>query len=190
MLRSMKPDPAAPADQLNLLRQQLILAQVRIMELEDGRDELGPKLAEAEKLLAAAQTLADAQLDESAHLTKVLSGLQAQYDHQHHLQHVANEALNGARGQLQDATIRLAAAEQRGSQWQKEIVELVAQATQLNQTLSRLGLELAEAITQAATRLERINQLDGEVRALKASRSWRWTAWLRSIEGMAGGRKS
>ena len=42
----MKSDP--PADPILLLRQQLILAQVRLMELEDIRDELTPQLAEAE----------------------------------------------------------------------------------------------------------------------------------------------
>src|SRR5687768_15134005 len=104
----MKPDPAAPADQTALLRQQLILAQVRIMELEDTRDELGPQLAGAEKLLAAAQTLADAKLAESAHLATVLAGVQAQCDHLRHVQHVTNEALNEARRQLETLTGRAA----------------------------------------------------------------------------------
>jgi chromosome segregation ATPase len=185
----MKPDPAAPADQLNLLRQQLILAQVRIMELEDVRDELGPKLTGVENLLAAAQTLADAKLAESAHLTKVLADLQAQCGHLRHVQHVTNTALEAARGQLADVTTRLAAAEQRGQQWQKEIIDLAAQAGQLNQTLGKLSLELAETATLATTRLERINQLDAEVRSMKASRSWRWTAWLRSLERSPGGSK-
>ena len=36
----MTPDPAEPADLVQKLRQQMILAQVRIMELEDERDEL------------------------------------------------------------------------------------------------------------------------------------------------------
>ncbi|MBP7481691.1 MAG: hypothetical protein KA788_04075, partial [Lacunisphaera sp.] len=60
----MKSDP--PADPILLLRQQLILAQVRLMELEDIRDELTPQLAEAEQLLVAAQTLADQKSDEAA----------------------------------------------------------------------------------------------------------------------------
>src|SRR5207244_4113651 len=55
---SMKSDPPAPTDLLALLRQQLLLAQVRLMELEDERDELAPRLAEADALLAAAQSLA------------------------------------------------------------------------------------------------------------------------------------
>jgi len=69
----MKPDSQEPANLLNLLRQQLILAQVRIMELEDERDGLTPRLAELTRLLAAAQSLADRKLDEAAHLEKVLA---------------------------------------------------------------------------------------------------------------------
>jgi chromosome segregation ATPase len=185
----MKSDPAVPADQTALLRQQLILAQVRIMELEDARDELGPQLAGTEKLLAAAQTLADAKLAESAHLTTVLAGLQGQCDHLRHVQHVTNEALTAARRELEAVTARAAAAEQRGQQLQKELVDLAAEAGRLHTTLDRLGLELAEATTLAASRLERINQLDTEVRAMKASRSWRWTAWLRSLERALGSDK-
>jgi hypothetical protein len=62
----MKNDPAEPADLVQKLRQQMILAQVRIMELEDERDELAPRAAELEKLLGAAQELADRKIDEAA----------------------------------------------------------------------------------------------------------------------------
>lgn len=182
----MKPDPAAPVEQMNLLRQQLILAQVRIMELEDAHDELQPKLAASEKLLQAAQALADAKLDEAAHLEQVRAGLQVQYDHMRHMQHVTHEALEAARAELAQVSGRLAAADQRGQQLQKELVDLAAEAIRLNQSLDRLGVELAAATTLAATRLDRINQLDGEVRGMKASRSWRWTSWLRSLERTFG----
>lgn len=182
----MKPDPAAPVEQLHLLRQQLILAQVRIMELEDARDELQPKLAALEQLLQAAQALADAKLDEAAHLEKIRADLQGQYDHMRHLQHVANETLEATRAELAQASGRLAAAEQRAQQLQKELVDLAAEAARLQQSIDRLGVELAEATTLAATRLDRINQLDGEVRGMKASRSWRWTRWLRSLERTFG----
>jgi chromosome segregation ATPase len=185
----MKPDPAAPADQLNLLRQQLILAQVRIMELEDTRDELDPKLKETAFLLATAQALADTTLEESAHLTRVLADLQAQFEHQRHLTHQAHEALQRTRSQLDEAGVRLAATDQRCSQLQTDLGDLAAQATRLNQNLDRLGLELAAATTLAGARLERVNQVDAELQAMKASRSWRWMAWLRSIERATGGRK-
>jgi predicted nucleic acid-binding Zn-ribbon protein len=184
----MKPDPAAPADQLNLLRQQLILAQVRIMELEDTRDELSPKLVETEKLLAAAQTLTDRKIDEAGHLAKVLADLQAQSDHLRHMQHVTNEALNASRAE----TAAIAAREKT---LLSEIENLQILTRQLAESgrqqlgqISSLQTELAAARAESAGRLERIGQLDAEQRAMKSSRSWRWTAWLRSLERTFGGR--
>lgn len=185
----MKPDPAAPADQLNLLRQQLILAQVRIMELEDTRDEMAPKLAELEKLLTAAQALADQKLEAAAHLEKVRSDLQAQFEHMRHMQHVTNEALTAARGEV-------AALAARETNWLGEIEQLQTlahlQAEGSRQQLDRISALTAEfrtTETESATRLERINQLDAEQRAMKGSRSWRWTTWLRSLERTGGGPK-
>jgi hypothetical protein len=55
----MTPAPSETAELIIRLRQQLILAQVRIMELEDEHDRLAPRLAEIEGLLAAAQRLAE-----------------------------------------------------------------------------------------------------------------------------------
>jgi len=185
----MKPDPAEPADQLNLLRQQLILAQVRIMELEDGRDELLPRLAGLEKLLASAQRVADQKLEEAAHLAGVLSDLQAQFEHQRHLQHVTNEALIASRAE----TAVLAA--QRPALL-AEVESLQVLARQLSeasrQQLERISTQeslLVRTLAESAARQERLTQLDAERRALKSSRSWRWTAWLRSLERTFGGRK-
>src|SRR6187549_879288 len=93
----MKSDPQAPSDLLALLRQQLLLAQARIMELEDERDELAPRLAETSTLLAAAQTLAEQQSDAAGHAEKVRVALQAEFDHLRHVQHLTNEALNTER---------------------------------------------------------------------------------------------
>jgi|CXWL01.1.fsa_nt_gi chromosome segregation ATPase len=184
----MKPAAPDPAELLHRVRQQLILAQVRIMELEDVRDELAPRLAEVEQLLTAAQSLADQKVDESAHLAKVQSDLQAQVAHLRHMQHVTHEALNDARTQLAGTADRLAAAEQRGGQLQKEIIALADQAGQLTGTISQLSLEVVEAHATAATRLARLKELEAEIRAMKASRSWRWTRWLRSMERGPGGR--
>ncbi len=178
----MKTDPVEPADLLTLLRQQLILAQVRIMELEDVRDELSPKLADVEKLLAAAQNLADQKSEEAAHLAKTLSDLQAQYDHLRHMQHVTNEALNDTRRQLAEITSHLTAAQQRGTLLQREGVALADQASRLTADLKKVSRELDEENSIATARLIRINELDAEIRALKSSRSWRWTEWLRSVE--------
>lgn len=184
----MKPDSAAPADPLNLLRQQLILAQVRIMELEDARDELAPRLAGLQQQLGAAQTLADAKFDEAAHLTKTLADLQAQYDHLRHMQHVTTEALAAARS---EATA-LAGREQNLLAEVENLQTLIHQqaATSREQLAKIAALEagLGAAQAEAASRLQRINQLDAEQRALKASRSWRWTAWLRSLERTFGGK--
>jgi len=185
----MKPDPAVPADQLNLLRQQLILAQVRIMELEDTRDELAPKLNETEKLLTAAQTIADRKLEEAAHLEKVRSDLQAQFEHMRHMQHVTNEALTATRGEA-------AALATREQSLLSEVENLQVltrqQAEGSRQQLDRISALVAELRTtqaESATRLERLTHLDAEQRGLKGSRSWRWTAWLRSLERAWGGRK-
>lgn len=186
----MKTDPVEPADLLNLLRQQLILAQVRIMELEDVRDELSPKLAASDQLLAGAQSLADQKSEESAHLAKTLSDLQAQYDHLRHMQHITNEALNDTRRQLSDITGQLSATQQRSTQLQREIATLNDQIGQLTAKLKKVSRELDEENSIATTRLIRINELDAEIRALKSSRSWRWTRWLRSLERYFAGKKS
>ena len=165
----MKPAPPETAELLHRVRQQLILAQVRIMELEDARDELAARLADTEKLLTAAQTLADQKADEAGHLAKVHSGLQAQYDHLRHLHHVTNEALNDTRQQLAGTA---------------------GQAVTLTKNISQLSLDLAEANSNATARLARLSELDDEVRVMKASRSWHWTSWLRSLERTFGGGKS
>lgn len=178
----MKTDPVEPADLLNLLRQQLILAQVRIMELDDLRDELADKLTDTEALLTAAQKLADSKSEEAGHLANTLSGLQAQYEHLRHMQHVTNEALNETRRQLAEITAQLADVRLQGEQQRKEIAGLSEQAGQLNASLQQVNRALAEETATAAARLLRINTLDSELRTMRASRSWRWTRWLRALE--------
>ena len=144
----MKPDPAAPADQLNLLRQQLILAQVRIMELEDTRDSLSPRLEEMAQLLQQAQALADRKTDEAAHLEDVLVETRLQVEQLQALQHhLAQEA--AAHG--------------------KAMTEAMAALAARTETINRLQNEL--------------NNLRSELNHLHSSRSWRWTAWLRSLGG-------
>ena len=152
------------------------------MELEDLRDELAPKLADTETLLASAQTLADKKSEEAAHLAKTLSELQAQYDHLRHMQHITNEALNDTRRQLGETNSQLTAAQQRSGQRQRDVVALTDQAAQLTANLKRTQRELDEENSIATTRLIRNNELEADLRSLKASRSWRWTSWLRSLE--------
>lgn len=55
--------------------------------------------------------------------------------------------------------------------------------------LAELEQRLAAALSESSTRLARINELDAEQRAMKGSRCWRWTAWLRSIERALGHRE-
>lgn len=171
----MNAVPPEPADLVQRLRQQMILAQVRIMELEDERDELAPRVAELGNLLAAAQKLADQKLDEAAHLEKVRADLQAQYEHMRHMQHVTNEALNATRAQLAAAQQALAEAESRSTAREAALAALRAQLAQGATDLQAARAELQSLAT-------RITQLDAELRALKQSRSWRWTSWLRALE--------
>jgi len=137
----MKPASPEPADLVPRLRQQLILAQVRIMELEDVRETLAPRLAELEKLLAQAQTLADLKTEEAAHLTRVLTDTQAHAAHLHEM------------------GLKLAA-------------DLSAVVAKLEQRETRI------------TQLEAtVRELESGLATIKSSRSWRWTAWLRTLGG-------
>ena len=140
----MKSAPSEPSDPVIRLRQQLILAQVRIMELEDARDGLAPRLAELEQLLKTAQTLTDQKLDEAAHLGNVLADLSAHCDH------------------LQQAGVELAST-------RAALDEAAARVTQRDEAVRRLEITL--------------RQLEAELNSVKSSRSWRWTAWLRSPGG-------
>ena len=200
----MKPHPSdEPAEMLHRLREQLILAQVRIMELEDGRDEQAGRQSATESLLRGAQTLADQKTEALAHLEGAHADLQGQFQHLRHMQHVTNEALNATRAQLQEAQAGLQAAAGRERVAATEIASLQqalgarqAEIAALQDRLARLGAqldaldararqldaELAAVNDTAAARLRRVNELDAEVRAMKASRSWRWMQPVRAVE--------
>jgi len=144
----MKPAPPEPADLVPRLRQQLILAQVRIMELEDVRESLVPRLAETEKLLAQAQTLADQKTEEAAHLAQVLAGLQGQLAHLQQAHHLAAQDLVATRAVVAETSAQLARQSATAAQFESSL-----------------------------------RQAETELKNLKASRSWRWTAWLRTLGG-------
>ena len=198
----MKPAPTETAELLHRVRQQLILSQVRIMELEDEHDELAPRLAAVEKLLAAAQTLADQKTDEAGHLENVRADLQAQYEHLRHMQHVTNEALTATRQQLAIAEQAVAAgrlvhdglliqighANQQLVAGQIKCDGLRLQLSTTNDQLTALDQQLRTNWTEAAAKQQRLEQLDSEQRAMNSSRSWRWTAWLRALERQFRGR--
>ncbi|MBI2813968.1 MAG: hypothetical protein HYX71_06765 [Opitutae bacterium] len=103
----MKSAPSESSDLVLRLRQQLILAQVRIMELEDARDTLAPRLAELEGLLSGAQSLADRKLEETAHLEKILAEARQQSAQLRQLQQQSDAALAEARAALAEATGKL-----------------------------------------------------------------------------------
>jgi len=69
----MRPDSTEPTELLRRLRQQLILAQVRIMELEDQRDDLVPRLSSAKEIQIATQKFADDKSDLSDRLETALA---------------------------------------------------------------------------------------------------------------------
>jgi len=196
----MKPAPAeSTAELLHRVRQQLILSQVRIMELEDERDELAPRLAATATLLTAAQTLADQKIEEAGHLEtvrvkieKFRAELQQNHDHLRHMQHVTNEALNATRGQL-------ATSEATAGELQRQLTENSTQLAAREFDLSQHQTALAElqnqfdqlrtaTTTERLAREQHLAQLDEAARRLQASRSWRWTAWLRALERPWGGR--
>jgi len=164
------------------LRQQLLLAQVRIMELEDSRDECTPGLAQAESLLGEAQILAERKIEEAAHLEKVRIELQAQYTHLQHAQHVTHTALEAARTEITTKDQRIETLLQETELLQKLIKELSGAGQSHLERITTLETELAGMRLEAAAHVSRIKQLDTERNDLKASRSWRWTAWLRAIE--------
>lgn len=170
----MTPASSDPPDLIHRLRQQLILAQVRIMELEDERDEHFARLQQTIRLLGEARELADQKLDEAAHLEAVRADLQAQYEHMRHMQHVTNEALNASRCELAASQTSLQAAESGRLTLQDDVTRLTAAlqaATGANASLT----------TDIAARDAAIAELGRELAGIKASRSWRWTAWLRRL---------
>lgn len=103
----MKSAPSQSSDLVLRLRQQLILAQVRIMELEDARDTLAPRLTELEGLLSGAQSLADRKLEETAHLEKILAEARQQSGQLRQLQQQMDAAIAEARAALAEATGKL-----------------------------------------------------------------------------------
>jgi hypothetical protein len=144
----MKPAQPDPAEILPRVRQQLILAQVRIMELEDARDATAARLDDVEKLFQAAQALADQKLDEASHAEKTRAGLQIQFENLQRDALATTHALESAR----------------------------AQQVEISQKLDT-------HLRDAALQQQRLAQLDVELRRLKSSRTWRWTAWLRALGG-------
>jgi chromosome segregation ATPase len=113
-----------PNAQINLLRQQLILAQVRIMEMEDQNTSFSEQITENETLLKSAQQLADTKLDEVRHLTGVLATAQSQIEHQQQQQHALQQSLAETQAALASIQDRLRVAEQAALSAENELARI------------------------------------------------------------------
>jgi len=171
-----------PEQLITQLRQQLILAQVRILELEDIRDEVAPNLAETEALLGEAQILVESKVEDAIHLTQVRADLQKQYEHLQHVQHVTNTALEEARDTLTSKANQIESLHEEVALQQTNIGQLQNDKKTSLKSIAKLETELAELQKETIKHIARIEKLDAEQSGMKASRSWRWTAWIRSIE--------
>ena len=120
----MKPAQPDPAEILLRVRQQLILAQVRIMELEDARDDIATKLDASSQLLKAAQLLADQKVDEAAHGEKVRADLQKQTDGLKQVQRTTQDALDAERVRLRETVASAAAHQLRETQLEAELLRV------------------------------------------------------------------
>lgn len=150
----MAVTPDESIGDLSLLRKQLILAQVQILELQDKRDELHARLQQEARLLVELQGVADQAFAGAQQARSARAAAEAE---------VAN-----ARSELHDTQEKLRHRE-------RDLASLSEQLEQ-SQTAVRENEERANA------RAERIAVLDNELRSLKTSRSWRWTAPLRAVE--------
>lgn len=134
-----RPELPAP------VRQQLVLAQVRLLELTDAREALATQLALAERSLTEAQVLAAASVAERDHLATV------------------NRQVEAHAAQLQ------AQLDQAGATHQQDQQRIAA-------------LESGAVIAAHATA-----GILKELTALKATRSWRWTAPFRALGKLFSG---
>lgn len=184
-----------PKATISDLQRQLVMAQVRILELEDIRDDARTRLADLETLLRDLQGKADRALGDFDHLQAAHGQLLSHRDHLQHLLHVANQALEESRGQAQRQAAELQAAGERETglratlaRLEQELAALLDRTARLEERGRDLERQIQELTSLAGARLDRINQLDAELRAMKASRSWRWTKPLRAIERFLGRR--
>lgn len=155
------PAPDGISDECARLRRQLILAQVQLMALEDTRDDLTTQLGSGRDLLAQTQQLADQALVERDRTTAALRERET--------------AL--AAQQTEAAALRTALAS--ASDQEKAL------AVRLAESMARLATEdrlRRDAEAHAAALAARVAELETERQAMKASRSWRYTAPLRSLE--------
>ena len=103
--------------------------------------------------------------------------------------HVTNEALSASRAEAAALSSRELALLSEVENLHTLTRQLAATTREQLERISSLETGHRTALAESAARQERIAQLDAEQRAMKSSRSWRWTAWLRSLERSLGDRK-
>ncbi|MEO7412974.1 MAG: hypothetical protein ABIZ81_06425 [Opitutaceae bacterium] len=150
--------PDEPLENLGALQKQLILAQVQILELEDIRDELQARGTEYSKLLCELQSIADRSL--------------AELQNAHAAETTARQALADAEKDNREVQIKLGALRR----------DFETASDRLSKALKLVDQVEGNAAGQKA----RIERLDAEMKNLKSSASWRWTAPLRSIRRVFG----
>lgn len=180
--RPMPPSGRTNPTTLAEVQRELILAQITLQELEDAREELLTKAASAERLQRETQAQADRALADFDHLDRVHRELLAHRDHLQHVLHVTNEALTATRTELQVREQELQGARAELAAVQAHAAELTVHLRGARDEIGRLENALRDQTAVGEQRATRIQQLDSELRHMKASRSWRWSAWLRSIE--------
>lgn len=178
----MKPAPPDPAELLQRVRRQLILAQVRILELEDIRDDRATRAKELDQLLTSLQAKADLAASDLDHLKGVHEEGLRYRDHLQHLLHLSTQEVATMQARINTVNAALESAAARETELRAQIAKLGTQVAELVARIATLERERAEFAATSAARLERINQLDAELRAMKASPSWRWTKWLRGLD--------
>jgi ABC-type phosphate transport system auxiliary subunit len=120
----MKPAPPETAELLQRVRQQLILAQVRIMELEDERDELTSRRAQLDRTLTGMQTIANDRIAERDHLARLHAGLEKQLGSLHQQLGETRRSLQQEQAREAEGQTALARSESTAAGRQARVEEL------------------------------------------------------------------
>ena len=72
--------------------------------------------------------------------------------------------------------------QKEGESQQALIKQFEADGKAKLESISKLETDLSALRDEVTRHITRIEQLDTERNAVKNSRSWRWTVWLRAIE--------
>jgi hypothetical protein len=143
------------------LRTQLLLSQIRLMELEDSSDVARARCAELEGLLQQAITQLDAKSAEAAHLMNLLAQTREQVTHTQQAEREARQSL--------------AAAQQQCAALETENRLALNQLTLAKSELAALSLRLVNGAEQNAPST-------AEGREASASTRRGWPRLLRTLK--------